>query len=51
MKKSDKKKNVISIAIDLKINQLLDEKSINKSKLVNTLIKNSSKEDMLKFVK
>ena len=51
MKKIKSKKKTITISIDQGINELLNEKSINKSKLINTLIKNSSKEEMQKFVK
>jgi len=45
MKKQKSNKKTITIAIDNDVNIQLDEKSINKSKLINTLLKNSPKEE------
>ena len=51
--KKEIKKNKISIAISQDINEQLEEKSINKSKLINSLIKKflEKGKDYTKFVK
>lgn len=39
MSKEKKEKKSLSITIDPEVNQILDDKSINKSKLINSLLK------------